>query len=113
MVATSHAPHAPRRFVLAADVGGTHSRFVVRPLTAEGARGAADAGTPGAAGPAPVVGPGANIRSNGPAALDHLPTTAQQALDAAGVQSEPVMPRSNRPYASAWRAWDCHPDASA
>jgi N-acetylglucosamine kinase-like BadF-type ATPase len=63
---------------------------VVRPLTAEGARGAADAGTPGAAGPAPVVGPGANIRSNGPAALDHLPTTAQQALDAAGVQSEQV-----------------------
>lgn len=60
--------------LLVADVGGTRSRVLVAP-----------AGSAPDRLPDPVVGPGANVRSSGPEALEGLLATIAEALAAASV----------------------------
>lgn len=67
----SSSTAAAQGLLLAADVGGSHTRVVIAP-----------AATSPEALPAPVLGPGANIRSSGPEALDALVATVREALAA-------------------------------
>ena len=57
----------PTRVVIAGDIGGTRSRLALAPL--------------GGGVAAEVEGPGANLRSSGSAALDHLADTVRMVLD--------------------------------
>ncbi|WP_240613250.1 N-acetylglucosamine kinase [Brachybacterium endophyticum] len=66
--------------ILAADVGGTRSRFLVAPLDPQ-APPLMDS---------PVLGPGANLRSSGPGALQSLAGPAREALATAGVTGDQV-----------------------
>lgn len=59
---------SPTPVVIAGDIGGTSSRLVLAPL----------AGDP----IAEAAGPGANLRSSGAAALDHLTDTVREVLEA-------------------------------
>lgn len=69
---TSAAPI--RDLVLAGDLGATRSRLLLAPLDPSAT----------ALMPAPLLGPGANLRSSGPDALASLTETARSALAVAG-----------------------------
>jgi glucosamine kinase len=70
--------------VLAADVGGTRSRVLIAPAAAPSA---AEEPT---SRPEPYLGPGANIRSSGPEALDDLAETVTRAARAGGIAPDHI-----------------------
>src|SRR5699024_8123437 len=81
------SPHpTPPPVVIAGDIGATGPVAATRPRTpvaaADGERGL----------PAAADGPGANLRSSGPQALDHLAQTVRRALADAAARLE-VPPR--------------------
>jgi glucosamine kinase len=67
--------------VMAADVGGTRSRFLLAPLDPQAPPLMSE----------PVLGAGANLRSSGPGALEGLADPAREALAAAGVDGSRVV----------------------